>query len=568
MKTKKSYRTIEYFIFSIILAALFPAFLIICVTGTQLLVKTAHDAKLQVLDTVESLAMGQQRYIEQVSALLTSMRNLATVFYNSIDELKAYYDLIINDYPELVNITMTDDQGRVLVSSKLPKGFSLADREHIQTTLKQPGFTIGTYIKNYATGEDSIAFAEGFVSLENKKVVQTMVLNVKNYKDILPLSLLEPDAFCGIADRDGIRLFTWPEMEIFPSGNPVTAGVWQIMTKAEKPDVLVFNYADGVKRIIAYKPLYLPGNSIPYLYIVYGRPYSSFFRPITTKLIIEFAIFTGFLLLTIISARKMMKRYISRPIHEIIKQINLLESGDYSVRSRIDDKETDMRRIATALDAMAECIEERNATLEVKNASLEKLVAEKNILLREVHHRIKNNLQVILSLMDIEADRKHTIEDFIDAIRVRIISLVNVYEMVYVNGNIEAIDFTAYIEILVTFICGNVFGFPENQVTMNLDEVLIPVERALILGLVIQELFVNAIKYGVHNLDDTIAISLKRANGKYVLSISDPGKNFRLSAEAMQRGAGLILVESLTQQLHAEISWNYDQGTECIIVFT
>jgi len=140
--------------------------------------------------------------------------------------------------------------------------------------------------------------------------------------------------------------------------------------------------------------------------------------------------------------------------------------------------------------------------------------------------------------------------------------------MVYVSGDIKKIDFKTYIESLVTFICGDLYGFPERQVMLDLDEVLITVDRALLLGLVVQELIINAIKYGVRNLEDKISISLKEKNGKYALSIQDPGIGFRLSADAMQKGAGLILVESLTKQLNAEIFWNYEHGTECRIEFS
>ncbi|HON88476.1 MAG TPA: histidine kinase dimerization/phosphoacceptor domain -containing protein, partial [Spirochaetales bacterium] len=289
---------------------------------------------------------------------------------------------------------------------------------------------------------------------------------------------------------------------------------------------------------------------------------------VITQIILELTIFIVFLIVTVIIAVSLTRRYIAHPIYNIVKAINSVEQGDYTVRFTFNNTNTDIGRIAHALDAMTSAIAEHNKALEENQKKLEKLIAEKDILLREVHHRIKNNLQIILSLMDIELDKKSNIADFVDAIRARIISLVNVYEMVYVSGDIKKIDFKTYIESLVTFICGDLYGFPERQVMLDLDEVLITVDRALLLGLVVQELIINAIKYGVRNLEDKISISLKEKNGKYALSIQDPGIGFRLSADAMQKGAGLILVESLTKQLNAEIFWNYEHGTECRIEFS
>lgn len=567
MKTKR-YRTIENFILTILLAALVPAFIIIVGSGLHLIQMTIEDSNRLVQSKVEQFADNQTHYNERMQSLLTLLRTNVLLLYNNPEQLQQLYMHILTEYPELANITLADNNGIVLVSSKLPQGFSVADRKHIQDALKKPGFTVGNYIKNYATGEDSIAFAESFYANEGKQVVQAIIFTVKNYKAILQTELLDADDFCVVADRDGIRLFTWPEMEILPVGKPVTPGVWEAIKDANNTGVTAYLYQDGVKRLLAYKPLFLPENGTPYLYLIYGRSYNRFFRPVTIQIILELTILIAFLILTYIIAGYLTRRYIAKPIHDIISSINKIEQGDYSVRLNVVNSNSDIGRIAHALDAMAAAIADRNNALKENQKNLEKLVAEKDILLREVHHRIKNNLQIILSLMDIELDKKSNITDFVDALRARIISLVNVYEMVYVSGNIKKIDFKTYIESLVTFICGDLYGFPERQVLLDLEEVLIAVDRALLLGLVVQELIINSIKYGVHKLEDTITISLKEINGKYILSIRDPGKGFRLSAEAMQRGAGLILVESLTKQLNAEISWNYDQGTECRIEFS
>ena len=219
---------------------------------------------------------------------------------------------------------------------------------------------------------------------------------------------------------------------------------------------------------------------------------------------------------------------------------------------------------------MSEAIEARNSVLEQnqKQKQLEKTLAEKDILLREVHHRIKNNLQVILSLMDLESDKKKTVAEFIEALRTRIASLVNVYEMVYISGDVKEIEFSEYIESLVAVICGDLYGFPESRIELSLGSIKLPVDKVLLLGLVVQELVVNSIKHGVGKTEDLIKITLQVHNDNICsLVISDAGKGFRMSADEMQKGVGLILVESLVSQLHANISWDYENGTTCIIQF-
>ncbi|HPD80858.1 MAG TPA: histidine kinase dimerization/phosphoacceptor domain -containing protein [Spirochaetia bacterium] len=567
MKPKR-YRTIESFILKILITALVPAFVIIVGSGIHLIQLTIQESNTHVRSQVEQFADRQNQYNKQLFSLLTTLRANVLLLYNNPEQLQQLYMNIIAEYPELANITLADSKGSVIVSSKLPRGFSVADRKYIQDALTKPGFVVGNYMKNYATGEDSIAFAESFDTNDEKRVVQAIIFIVNNYSKIMQVEQLHTGDFFGITDRDGIRLFTFPEMEIFPTGKPVPPQVWKIIKNALTTGTLIYTYPDGVKRLIAYKPLFLPSSETPYLYVFYGRSYNEFLKPVITQIILELTIFIVFLIVTVIIAVSLTRRYIAHPIYNIVKAINSVEQGDYTVRFTFNNTNTDIGRIAHALDAMTSAIAEHNKALEENQKKLEKLIAEKDILLREVHHRIKNNLQIILSLMDIELDKKSNIADFVDAIRARIISLVNVYEMVYVSGDIKKIDFKTYIESLVTFICGDLYGFPERQVMLDLDEVLITVDRALLLGLVVQELIINAIKYGVRNLEDKISISLKEKNGKYALSIQDPGIGFRLSADAMQKGAGLILVESLTKQLNAEIFWNYEHGTECRIEFS
>jgi PAS domain S-box-containing protein len=201
-------------------------------------------------------------------------------------------------------------------------------------------------------------------------------------------------------------------------------------------------------------------------------------------------------------------------------------------------------------------------------------LAEKENLLREVHHRVKNNLQVILSLLDLQAEDipNSLIRDkFIESCH-RVRSMALVYERLYQSQDLVRIDFVEYVTSLTSYLLQS-YLMPDCMISTRVDmaPVELNVETAIPCGLIINELVTNALKYAfVGRTTGHISIDLQAlSDHQYCLRVQDDGiglpKDFDLNAT---HSFGLTVVMTLVRQLGATISLNTGQGTEFLITFT
>jgi two-component sensor histidine kinase len=210
------------------------------------------------------------------------------------------------------------------------------------------------------------------------------------------------------------------------------------------------------------------------------------------------------------------------------------------------------------------------AAISLENASLE----EKEALLNEVRHRVKNNLQLISSLLNLQASRikdPAVSELFADS-RNRVRSMALVHENLYRAGNFSKIPMASHIKAL----CGQLtraYGAPDRPVELviEVDELHLDMNRAISCGLIINELVSNALKHAFsHTMGARIQIDLEPlGGGRHALRIADNGVGLPPGFDFGRADSlGLQLVRSLTQQLNGTISVAREAGTTFTIMFS
>ncbi|MFO7446886.1 MAG: histidine kinase dimerization/phosphoacceptor domain -containing protein [Ignavibacteriaceae bacterium] len=199
---------------------------------------------------------------------------------------------------------------------------------------------------------------------------------------------------------------------------------------------------------------------------------------------------------------------------------------------------------------------ERKRTEQVLTASLR----EKEILLKEIHHRVKNNLQIIYSLLNLQSstvDDEHIIEIFKES-QNRIKSMALIHEKLYKHNNLSLIDFTEYLNDLVTTL---VYSYKVNtsdiQLKLNSDQIYLSIDLSISLGLCITELVTNTFKYAFPDGkkgEVTLDLSLND-NNILTLSVKDNGIGLpeKFDYEAND-SLGLKLVSSLAEQHYGTLS--------------
>jgi two-component sensor histidine kinase len=198
---------------------------------------------------------------------------------------------------------------------------------------------------------------------------------------------------------------------------------------------------------------------------------------------------------------------------------------------------------------------------------------EKEVLLREIHHRVKNNMQIVSSLLMLQSrnieDKKYK-DMFIDS-QNRINSMALIHEKLYQSESIAQINFKEYISDIVSNIFES-YSIKRNiKIDINVENIPIKIDYAVPCGLIINELVTNSLKYAFpDDRQGNIKISVKKEDNNMIrLSISDDGIGIPKDMDIRNtKSLGLHLVTALAEaQLHGQIILNREKGTEFQIRF-
>ncbi len=205
-----------------------------------------------------------------------------------------------------------------------------------------------------------------------------------------------------------------------------------------------------------------------------------------------------------------------------------------------------------------------------KNRLLQKQNEEKEFLLKEIHHRVKNNLEIVSSLLSLQSAQIQD-TDVLNAMtesQHRVQSMGMIHQKLYMGKNLAAIEMKDYFENLADYIV-NAYGMEKRisiEVTMDVCE--LDIDIAIPIGLIVNELLTNALKYAFPDKRKGIVrISLKKTGGKLQLDVVDDGVGMVVKRDQPDSGFGTQLIELLTQQLDGQIVLNTHNGTSVSIQF-
>jgi two-component system, sensor histidine kinase PdtaS len=222
-------------------------------------------------------------------------------------------------------------------------------------------------------------------------------------------------------------------------------------------------------------------------------------------------------------------------------------------------------------------IKKRNKIIEIRNQELlvsqniiQKALQEKELLVKEIHHRVKNNLQLVMSLlsMQLRHNKEINISDFVKTSQSRISSIALLYEQLYQQKSEGAVNFKEYITVLSNAIVAT-YSDLQHQVSLNIEvpAVYFDLETATPLGLIISEFINNSFKHAFPNgQKGVISLKLTPLEGKYELNISDNGVGLA-EGYLNKNTLGIQLVNLLVSQIKGVISIKNRGGTNYCIQF-
>ncbi|MDP3065240.1 MAG: histidine kinase dimerization/phosphoacceptor domain -containing protein [Methanobacteriaceae archaeon] len=243
---------------------------------------------------------------------------------------------------------------------------------------------------------------------------------------------------------------------------------------------------------------------------------------------------------------------------EVVGQIALANPGrDYT--------ENDMDLIKRLVDFYALAIQNKRAEDQIKNS-----LREKEVLLQEINHRVKNNMQIISSLLSLQSE-------YLDAETVAILkgsqnrlrSMAIIHEKLYQSRDFSRINFAEYIEKLVNDLFYS-YGVDKERIKplILVDDVNLGIETAIPCGLIVNELVSNSLKYAFPNGGGELLVELNHIDDDFQLTVADKGVGLPVDLDISENPSlGLKLVELLVIQLNGEFFIDRSEGTAFIIRF-
>jgi two-component sensor histidine kinase len=254
-------------------------------------------------------------------------------------------------------------------------------------------------------------------------------------------------------------------------------------------------------------------------------------------------------------------------VNNILDVVMSLANLNYSSKAYVSGKGDHFDALATGINMLGEELQSSTISLQ-----------EKEVLLKEIHHRVKNNLQVISSLLNLQTEYftdQHSLEKFNES-RNRVRSMSLVHEKLYKSKDLSKIDFKEYVEELVLSINSSYNLNNEKiktQIRINLSNALFNIDIAIPCGLIINELLSNCYKYAFPNnkagtIKITFNLQKEKTGNFYHLSVADNGVGMKEPVDIHNASTlGLQLVHLLTEQLGGEVNVKLEKGLAYTIVF-
>jgi two-component sensor histidine kinase/ABC-type amino acid transport substrate-binding protein len=211
--------------------------------------------------------------------------------------------------------------------------------------------------------------------------------------------------------------------------------------------------------------------------------------------------------------------------------------------------------------------EESELKLKESLKQVHKQHEERKLLLKEIHHRVKNNLQIVSSLLKLQvsSDQEQNIPFNVDKTIDRIQAIGHVHEKIYQSPNLNETKLKEYITSLVDTIIVNYTQKNKVRVEYDIEPINIDIENMIPLAIILNEFVINSLKHGLKNKEEGyIYISFKQQGINYILNYSDNGKWVQPSSE---NRFGKTLIDNFINQLNGKYTLTTGSTTNYIITF-
>ncbi len=562
-------------LFAAVLLAVLPALALLLLSGLENARHLEREARSDALRTVESLAQIQERITANTRQILSTLALMPG--FQGPDRGPAclcsmVLRKVVEDNPTLLNVIKASPQGEALASALDQEGVNIADRAHFRQAVGSGKFAAGEYILSRFTHDPAFVFGLPVYDAGGRMTsVLVASFRLASYEALFQSLRLPQGGFISLADRNGARLFYHPPKPTNPLGATLPPELWATVQAGPDSGLILQPGLDKVRRLVAYKKLRLGPESEPYMTIFLGLPADAVTAPAREAMNRNLWLMAAVAALGLGGAWLLDRQVFGRRLKAVTRTAARIRDGDLSARTGLPPLDTDLGLLAQALDSMAQALQERQAEQSQAAEATARSLREKETLLREIHHRVKNNLQLILSLVRLQGlhQEGNPAADFPARMENRVRAMALVHEMLYGSADLGGVDLSGYIPRLSQAVVKA--SAPPGGIRLSVDAIpaRLVLDRAMPFALLLNELVTNACKHCARPGQTCgLDVTLRAEGPDLLLRVADTGPGLPPDFDPEQSPSlGLRLVATLAEQLGGSLTWENRDGAVFVVRF-
>jgi len=519
-------------------AALVPALALQGYNQYELHRARDSDIRREVLEQSWRLAAEQQLVVDRMRNVLQGLVELPAIRMQNPADCLAQVNRLQPRFDGVAAIVVTNADGTTVCASDTdpPRqaASQIGDRPFFRQAMASGEFTVGGYTFGRRLRRHILPFAMAYRDAAGAPAgLVVAALDLGWLSRRLAGKQWNPHQAFVIADRDGLILVRHPDHDAFV-GKQIPADIWGAASGAkEATNATLVSPLDKVTRIVGIIP---PAIGPAGFYVSAGYDRDAAFANVGAVSWRGVVMVLAGMAIALLLAWYFGDRLIRRPIMTLVEATQRWRGGDLSARSGLHG-ETELGQLGESFDAMA--------------ADLQRALEYKDVLLRELSHRVMNSLQTLSSLFTLQARKLHDPEargQLDQAVR-RLQSVATAYRRLHLANGREVVDFAGFLDELAKDFNRSVMGL--GQCTVQADPLLLLPDQAMPLALTVNELITNAIKHGT--AESPITVKLGRSSEGWRIAVRNRGAlpiGFDPSATS---GFGMRMVIGMVKQIDGRL---------------
>ena len=534
-----------------VIAALLPVAIVSILQGTS---RAAHDVgevHEHLLQTARAASTEEENMLAAAEQILRALSSIGDVREATAD---CNHDLsdALRGLTFFTNIVRSDAQGEVLCSA-LPSaaGKSVADRTYWKKAVNARGFIVSSVVVSQITDHPMLAAVLPLRDAQGKfQGALSIGVDGRWLDFLLKAKQLPPGGVVAIFDSSG---------QIIAANYPQTAAAIFGHAAAPQPNSNALQSIDVNGRTWSYATATLTGNGV---FVGFAMPEATLLQPTYVNVSTDFLLPILMILLACGAIWFTTDQQVTRWIVYLRRISATYRSGHYSIRPMLENAPSEFQSLGGALADMAAAIQERDK-------SLREAIAQKTMLIREVHHRVKNNLQIVISLLNLQAQQFHdpAAQIALRQAQIRINALALVHRILYEIEDQTSISLKRLLRDLVEQVYEGM-GAEHHNLRLDLDiaDRRVSGEAAVPIALFTVEALTNIFKHAYPDPEQsgTIHVELVETDEDrdvLRLIIRDDGTGF----DSATPSTGSRLLQIFTDRLGGKFARRSSRGNGTVV---